>query len=67
MIRGMSVCKDNLYKWYYKNIRNQIVHYRSFHKKVSFTDEQWNILIELNFRIINNCYKYYSKQILELK
>lgn len=60
---SMSVAKEDLYRWYYKSVRNQIVHYRSIHIKLSFSDEQWDALIGLNFQIIKYLYKKYTRQI----
>ena len=61
-----SIVKDpqaNLYRWYYKQVRNQIVHYRAIHKNVIFSPTEWNILVRFNIHLIQYLYDAYKDQI----
>lgn len=57
--------QENLYKWYYKEIRNQIAHYRTIHKNVKFSDREWNTIIRFNFIVIKYMYEEYDKYLHE--
>lgn len=52
---------EKLHKWYYKEIRNQIAHFRITHRNIEFTDEEWNELIQFNFLIIKYIYEKYDE------
>lgn len=63
-LRGlMRDPNEKIFKWYYKQVRNQVVHYRSVHKNVEFTDAEWNILVRFNFVAIKHLYDAYKDQI----
>lgn len=53
----------NLYKWYYKNIRNRVAHFRIVHKDVEFNDEEWNAVIKFNFMTILFLYNEYKEEL----
>ena len=59
--RMSGLIKDStkLPKWYYEQVRNQIVHYRSIHKNVSFEDDEWDVLINFNLLLIRYLYTTY--------
>lgn len=55
--------EENRYKWYYKKVRNQIVHFRIKHEDVSLSEEQWDILIRFNISLILYLYKTYGEEL----
>ena len=64
-IKNSKVGDEKLYKWYYKEIRNQIAHYRVMHRNIEFSDEEWNTIIRFNFLVIRILYEDYDKYIQE--
>ena len=48
-------------KWYYKEIRNCIAHFRPIHSKPPFNDSQWNCIIRFNYRLIEYLYSEYDE------
>lgn len=63
VIKNSKVGDENLCKWYYKEIRNQIAHYRTIHRNIEFSDEEWNTIISFNFIVIRIIYEDYDKYI----
>ncbi len=55
--------EEALYKWYYKEIRNQIAHFRVIHENIEFSNDEWNIIIRFNFFVINYMYNAYDDYI----
>ena len=67
IIRKLSgLIKDSTkpHKWYYEQVRNQIVHYRSIHKNVSFEDNEWDLLINFNLLLVHYLYTTYHDCVL---
>lgn len=63
IIRLESIIKDDtaIDKWYYKQIRNQIVHFRAIHHNLTYNDSEWDTLIAFNLQLIIYLYnKYHS-------
>lgn len=55
--------QEKIGKWYYKQVRNQIVHYRASHENVFFTDSEWNSLLQMNLVIIKYLYIKYKAEL----
>ena len=51
-------------KWYYTQVRNQIVHYRAIHKNVSFSSEEWNVILQFNLLLIMYLYTKYDTYVV---
>ncbi|TGY95419.1 hypothetical protein E5329_14725 [Petralouisia muris] len=57
-VKGMGVAK-----WYYKEIRNSIAHYRAVHSPLNLKEKEWNILLQFNLRVIEQLYGKYRGKI----
>lgn len=55
--------EEALYKWYYKEIRNQIAHFRVLHENIEFSNDEWNIIIRFNFFVTEYMYNTYDDYI----
>ncbi len=65
-VKNSKAGEEALYKWYYKEIRNQIAHFRIIHENIDFSDKEWNIIIRYNFFIIYYMYNNYNAYIIEI-
>ena len=57
-VKGMGVAK-----WYYKEIRNPIAHYRAVHSPLDLKEKEWNILLQFNLSVIEYLYRKYRGKI----
>lgn len=51
---------ERRYRWYYRKVRNQIVHYRVIHEQINLNNREWDVLFRFNIHLIMYLYKTYG-------